>query len=805
MLGAWLQPCCLFQRILLQLREGRVNTSGNPDIRNYLAATILLAVLIGCSTDRGPVETGSRTDAGQASPGDASFGVLPRKARGGFADLPDRGELLSYDHVRRIKRSGAYTAYPVALSEEHALNAMRSSEMMINSPDGGVIRLRYERHVEHPDGNWSWIGRNAEGADAVLTFGDKAVFGVIPQGNSDILRLKMFAGQSYLVTANRSKLTGDEGLSHLRGTDLLIPPNLSAQPASGPTTASMNAEPATASTNSAVVDVLLGYTSGFAAQLGGDAQANTRLFNLIDVTNQAYSNSGINMRMRLVKTLQVNYPDNTNGGATLEALTGYKSGAGGGPIAPDPAFNALRAARDTYGADLVSLVRVFRTPENDGCGIAWLNGGGQVNITTSSAPFGYSVVSDGSDFDEGDSKTYFCHEETLAHELGHNMGQTHNVEDSSQPGTHAYSYGYREASASGFYTVMSYRIKDSSQFSIRHFANPAISYAGRPTGVNNSADNARSLNITMPVVAQFRASVVMDPVTVPALIDQRKFDFNGDGRSDLIWRTEGNTDWAYWTMNGATKSGGVGYSVGPAWRIVATGDFQGDGKLDLIWTDGSSMQMWQGNGGGFIGAAMRSYPAGWRVVAVGDIDNDGKSDLLWRDDANTLLSTWLMSGTTIVGSSAYSVPPPWSVVGTGDLSGDGRLDIIWTNGSLMQLWVGGPGQAYFGAAMQSYPSGWDLVGVGDVDGDGKADLLWRHLPSGQIAYWRMSGAARVDGIGFLASPAWRPIQVADFSGDGRTDIVWTNGVNMQMWVSTGAGFRGESMVNYPAGWNSIRR
>src|SRR3546814_15131477 len=66
----------------------------------------------------------------------------------------------------------------------------------------------------------------------------------------------------------------------------------------------------------------------------------------------------------------------------------------------------------------------------------------------------YSVVSDGTDLDEGDDNTYFCREETLAHELGHNMGQAHNDEDSDTTGVHAYSYGYRETSSIGFYTVM---------------------------------------------------------------------------------------------------------------------------------------------------------------------------------------------------------------------------------------------------------------------------------------------------------------------------------------------------------------
>jgi hypothetical protein len=42
-----------------------------------------------------------------------------------------------------------------------------------------------------------------------------------------------------------------------------------------------------------------------------------------------------------------------------------------------------------------------------------------------------------------------------------------------------------------------------------------------------------------------------------------------------------------WLMNGATvASGGVG-NVPAAWKVVATGDYNGDGKSDLLWRDTS--------------------------------------------------------------------------------------------------------------------------------------------------------------------------------------------------------------------------
>src|SRR3546814_11056926 len=97
------------------------------------------------------------------------------------------------------------------------------------------------------------------------------------------------------------------------------------------------------------------------------------------------------------------------------------------------------------------------------------------------------------------------------------MGQAHNEDDSSSTGVHAYSYGYREASSTGFYTVMAYPQADGNQFSIRYFANPNVRYLNRATGVANQSDNVRILNQVMQTIATVRATVV--PVAQPARED----------------------------------------------------------------------------------------------------------------------------------------------------------------------------------------------------------------------------------------------------------------------------------------------
>ena len=767
-------------------------------VRGYLVSSILLAALAACSSDHTtPAGVASTAKQTSSKLGVASAGAA---AAHSFATLPDRGELLAYDHVQRVKHSGAYTAYPVSLSEAHALNAIKKGgQLVVKAPNGELIHLKYERHVEHPDGNWSWIGRNADGADAVLTFGEKAVFGTIPQGASDMLRLTMSAGQSWLVEADRSKLAGLDGSQRGDRSDMLIPPSTAAA-ASSHSTASMRAESATAdATANAVtprlVDVVLGYSTGLATKLGGDSAAITRMVSLIDTTNQAYANSGITMRVRLVKALSVNYADATDNGDALEKLTGYKAGSGNIPV--DPAFNALRAARDQYGADLVSFVRKFQTPQNNGCGIAWLLGGGGKAITASDAPFAYSVVSDGTDLDEGDNKTYFCREETLAHEFGHNMGQAHNKEDSDQSGTDPYSYGYRQSSNGGFYTVMAYPKKDASQYSIRYFANPNVQYNGAATGVADQSDNTRSMNQTMPIVAAFRATIV------PVAYSVVRNDVDGDGRSDILWRNSGAELFLSWNMNGATfVSSGSTYMVN-SYYVAATGDFNGDGKVDLLWKNDTAKVLYMAFSGptGYTLQYVRTFPAGWNLVGAGDVDGDGKADLLWRNTQYEQFSYWLMDGAQLKSSKAFYMVNTYSVAASGDFNGDGKLDILWVRpGYNLYMWMGN-GTDFELRYVGPHSAGWNVVGAGDVDGDGKDDIFLRNSATEQLRYMIMDGPQTVRQADQYMVNTYSVAAIGDYDGDNHADVLWIRpGYNLYQWMGNGTNFSLQYVAIHPGGW-----
>lgn len=726
---------------------------------------------------------GNRLSGATATPpGSRAAGNLPPVAATTFADLPDRGDLVEYLRPA-VRQRGAYTWHAVELSEAHAVNAIVAGEMTVSAPDRTPIRLRYDRHVEHADGNWTWVGHTRSGEQALITFGSSAAFGSIPQGRGRApLRLTVSDGQSWLVSVDRDLLEAvDNEVTDPTAPDYLVPPRASASyvPHSvGPATAIGPARATAIASSGTVLDLLVGYTPGLATSVGGQSAARTRIQNLVDLANQAYINSRVDLQVRLVHAMQVSYPDATDNGEALQALTGF--------IAPstrtEPAaeFAALRAAREQYGADLVTLVRDFRTPENAGCGIAWLIGGGGAEIGPGHEYFGYSVIGDGQD--DGTNGSYYCSDNTLAHEIGHNLGSQHDSASAGdRPGRYPYSYGYKATPSTGdFHTIMAYG--DSGQTDYRVFSNPRIDFCGGRACGTSQADVARSLGDTSPIIALFRASIGTDPGTARA-----RLDFDGDGHADLLWRNRlsgGNTMWP--GANSAANER-LATVANLSWFVAGTGDFNGDSRSDVLWRelDGGRNVIWPSGRIPSVSIS-RVYSSDWRIAGVGDFDGDGRDDILWRNLRTGANTIWK------AGSSASQLGATrvnnfdWSVAGLADFNGDGRSDILWRNSAhgANTIWLSGS-SATGRQVTRVNNFDWTVAGLGDFDGDGRDDILWRNRGTGANTIWRSGYSALPLPVSSLPPRAWRVAAVDDFDGDGRFDILWRNvedGVNT-IWRS----------------------
>lgn len=750
-------------------------------MKNRSLTWMMVLLVAACSHDSPPAG-GSATGTAHAPPVAAvarAGAAVPAAAASRVAALPDRGELLAYPG-NVVRQQGAYTWHRTAISEAHVLHSLASGHLRLTTPAGESLDFRYERHVEHASGDWTWIGELAghKGAQAILTFGAHAVYGMIAQAGGSPLRLTMRDGATWLVETDASQLEGIEAAMHASPDFRVVPAaSLSSRaPSPGPAQAVGPAVAGADPVPAPVTDVLVGYTTGFRAANGGESAALTRINYMVDLTNSAYVNGGVNGRIRLVHAMEVDYTDANSNQKALEEMSGYIAGTG--TATPSPAFAALRQARETYGADLVALVRDFNEPENESCGIAWLLGGNLQGIVPGEGwdTLGYSVVSDGVDQNEEDGKSYFCRDQTFAHELGHNMGAAHDIETAKGDdgtldnpddyGAFLYSFGYKTDGANGnFFTIMAYG--DSGQTGYLTFSTPDITFCGGHACGQENTDNVQTLNNTMPVVSGFRAAVVVD-------VARTRDDFNGDGVADVLWRHSGSGSNAIWLSAEKSSQQSIA-GLDPAWEVATVGDFDADGITDVFWRNPAT-------GGDMIwksGQSDRLLESGsvagdtWRVVGAGDFNGDLAADVLWRNRKTGANSIWLEGNKALTQAVVRITDLGWDVAGVGDFDGDGKDDILWRHAASGRNAIWDHGQyALRRNLVRIADVRWQVAGVGDFDGNGTDDILWRHAGSGANAIWPGGEYADRYNLVRISDARWVVEATGDYDGDGTSDILW---------------------------------
>jgi len=265
-------------------------------------------------------------------------------------------------------------------------------------------------------------------------------------------------------------------------------------------------------------------------------------------------------------------------------------------------------------------------------------------------------------------------------------------------------------------------------------------------------------------------------------------DFNGDGRSDILWHNDNGTvtDWLGQANGSFAGNANANIMVGPGWHAAGVGDFNGDGRDDVLWRNGEDITDWLGqpNGGFASNIANADYGVGldWHVAAIGDINGDGRDDVLWRNNDGRLIE-WLgqANGSFQANAAANSnVATSWHIAGVGDFNGDGREDILWRNddGRLAE-WLGQANGGFVGnaAANSTVAASWHVAGIGDFNGDNRDDILWRN-DNGTVTDWLGRVDGRFDGntddANIVVGPDWHINGVGDFNGDGRDDVLWRN-------------------------------
>jgi hypothetical protein len=171
-------------------------------------------------------------------------------------------------------------------------------------------------------------------------------------------------------------------------------------------------------------------------------------------------------------------------------------------------FAGVSAKRVQYGADLVFLFRPLYAQTHGSCGTTYLE---FANGNPANKWLGYGTIGDGSSKDA--MTGYYCAMNTYTHEIGHSLGLVHDREYSNASGVFNYSYAWGNQGSFG--TIMSYK-----QPVVMYFSAPALTTqckgqaCGYPeTDSARSSDQAKSVNYTAPIVANFMPTAIASPIS----------------------------------------------------------------------------------------------------------------------------------------------------------------------------------------------------------------------------------------------------------------------------------------------------
>jgi hypothetical protein len=243
-----------------------------------------------------------------------------------------------------------------------------------------------------------------------------------------------------------------------------------------------------------VIDALILYTPGAVKRAGGVDEIQSWIQDAAARANGNLARSDVKASFRVVH---------------MDEAKGYRGGE-----TVRPAFNHLADPRDgmldeaatlrnKYGADIVTTVVKGYDPKDPIAGLASYPENPKNPATSDEI---WSVVA---------ANQLWAY--VLAHEWGHLLGLTHDWKTSPEknpyyPDNHAYV-----APDSAFVTIMGYPSSCRTPCPYAgYFANPHLTYDGRPLGVKLgagrlSADNTRVMNLTAPQVAAYRKPKVTLP------------------------------------------------------------------------------------------------------------------------------------------------------------------------------------------------------------------------------------------------------------------------------------------------------
>lgn len=239
-------------------------------------------------------------------------------------------------------------------------------------------------------------------------------------------------------------------------------------------------------------------------------------------------------------------------------------------------------------------------------------------------------------------------------------------------------------------------------------------------------------------------------------LSRTKFDFDGDGKSDLsIYRPSSGQWWYQQSSDAAVRA----TTFGLANDRPVPADYDGDSKTDVAVFRPSTGEWFVLRSSNSTFFAL-PFGVSTDKPTPGDFDGDGLADVsVFRPSDGTWYVYRSSGGVLIIAWGAAGDVPV-----TADYDGDGRSDPAIFRPSNGQWWVN---RSTAGTFSTSFGVSSDKPVQADYTGDGKADIaVWR--PSTGAWYVLRSEDSSFFAVSF-GSPGDVPV-AADYDGDGKVDI-----------------------------------
>lgn len=314
---------------------------------------------------------------------------------------------------------------------------------------------------------WVWVGKFPEDTygHAVLAVTDGVIMGEVRR-HGELYEIRHAGGESYEIREINQALFPPEE-----------PPLIPSVPEGEDFPQPPARDPDIEADDGSTIDIAVAYTASAASAAGSESAIKSLIASTVTTQNLGYDNSGIHTQVNLIGSAMASYTASSGHSAAVRAMQDTDDGV----------MDVIPVVRNNRNIDLVSLW----INNNSACGVGYL----YTSSFSSFSEWGYSTMH------VGCASNY-----TMAHEMGHNMGSQHDVDNASSQGYYSYSYGYQQTSASSPYrSIMAYSCSGSSCPRANYWSSPDITYNGSSTGTS-SANNAQSINNRRWYVANFRVS-----------------------------------------------------------------------------------------------------------------------------------------------------------------------------------------------------------------------------------------------------------------------------------------------------------